>query len=399
MPRNWLPPQIKKIAITDRRTGKLVVRYQVTVDAGINSETGRRQQVRRRYANLSEARKALTEIAGQAARGEFVSRRAITVDQVCTDYIKGRHNLRVTSLAKLEYDLAPLRERHGDLPVQRLTKAHIDALVCDLVAGGTVTAKGRTRRGWSAVAVNKVISTIAQVLSDAQHEGLVSRNVAATVSRVPVPFVEVDTYTAGEVEQLLASLVDDRLNHVVELALVGLRRGEIAGLRWADLDLEAGTLSVLNNRVDAAGRVVEGDPKSVASRRTLPLPDRLISVLKSAKARQSAERLALGSDGGPWEYVVCNEAGMPYHPQSLSRYWARVVNAAGLRHIKLHGGRHTAATEMHLGGVKDKVVAAWIGHKDSTLTQRLYIHSQDDALRAAGQVFDRVVTTCDTEAR
>jgi len=56
---------------------------------------------------------------------------------VCADYIAGRHNLRATSLSKLVYDLAPLRERHGDLPVQRLTKAHIDALVTDLVAGGT----------------------------------------------------------------------------------------------------------------------------------------------------------------------------------------------------------------------------------------------------------------------
>lgn len=326
-------------------------------------------------------------------------RRNTTVEELCATYVKARHNLRATSLSKLEYDLAPLRERHGDLPVQRLTKAHIDALVSDLLTGGTVTAKGRTRRGWSAVAVNKFISTVAQVLADAHHDGFLSRNVAARVSRVPVPFQEVDTYTATEVEQLLASLIDDRLNHVVELALAGFRRGEIAGLRWADVDLEVGALSVLNNRVDAGGRAVDGEPKSAASRRTLPLPDHLVSVLKSAKARQAAERLALGSDGGPWEYVVCNEAGMPYHPQSLSRYWARAVKTAGLRHIKLHGGRHTAATEMHLRGVRDKVLAAWIGHRDSSLTQRLYVHSQDEALRAAAQVFDRVVTTRDTEAQ
>ena len=78
------------------------------------------------------------------------------------------------------------------------------------------------------------------------------------------------------------------------------------------------------------------------SRRTLPLPDRLVSVLRAAKARQAVERLALGADSGPWDYVVSNEAGHPYHARVLSRYWRDAVKAAGLRTIKLHAARHTA---------------------------------------------------------
>jgi integrase len=72
---------------------------------------------------------------------------------------------------------------------------------------------------------------------------------------------------------------EDRLGHAWELALSGLRREEIAGLRWADVDIEANTPSIVNNRVMAAGRSVENDPESMASRRTLPLPDRLVSGL------------------------------------------------------------------------------------------------------------------------
>jgi integrase len=173
--------------------------------------------------------------------------------------------------------------------------------------------------------------------------------------------------------------------------LSGLRRGEIAGLRWSDIDLEAKTLSVANNRVGAGGKAVENDPKSVSSRRTLPLPDRLVAVLRSAKARHARERLALDADGGQWEYVVSNEVGQPYHPQVLSRYWADVVEAAGVRHMKLHAARHTCATLMHLSGVPVAVIAAWIGHNDASLTMKLYAHSQDDALKAAGATLDRVV--------
>jgi len=393
MSRQQLPPQISKVEIFDRKVGKHVVRYQLTVDAGENPATGKRQQVRRRYATEREARRALAEITDQAARKEFVPRQAITVDQVCADYITGRHKLRASSLSKLAYDLGPLRERHGALPVQRLTKTHIDALVIDLLAGGTKTAKGRTRGGWSAVAVNKMVATISQVFADAQRQGLVSRNVAALVDRVPEPYKQLDTYTEIEVQTLLASIVDDRLAHAWELALSGLRRGEIAGLRWADVDLENKTLSIMNNRVAAGNRSVENDPKSAASRRTLPLPDRLVTVLRAAKSRQAAERLALGPDYRSGEYVVSNEIGEPYAPGVLSRYWREAVKDAGIRHIKLHAARHTCATLMHLSGVPVAVIAAWIGHKDASLTMRLYAHSQDEALKAAGASLDRVVTT------
>ncbi|WP_373203206.1 site-specific integrase [Mycobacterium marinum] len=161
----------------------------------------------------------------------------------------------------------------------------------------------------------------------------------------------------------------------------GLRRDDIAGLRWADVDLKAKTLNIVNNRVMAGSRAAENDPKSAASRRMLPLPDRLVSVLKVAKARQASERLALG--GGGFDYVVSNEAGQPYSPAVLSRYWGDTVEAAGIRHIKLHAARHTCATLMRLQGVPVAVIAAWIGHKDATLTMRLYAHSQAEAMRTA----------------
>ncbi|WP_246227793.1 site-specific integrase [Mycolicibacterium helvum] len=211
------------------------------------------------------------------------------------------------------------------------------------------------------------------------------------------PHKTVDTYTEAEVHKLLAAIADDRLAHAWELALSGLRRGEIAGLRWTAVDLAAKTLSITNNRVSAGGKTTENDPKSAMSRRTLPLPDRLVAALKAAKAQQATARLAMGRDGGAWNYVVSNEIGEPYSPAVLSRYWRDAVKAAGVRHIKLHAARHTCATLMHLSGVPVAVIAAWIGHKDASLTMKLYAHSQDDALRAASDSLNRVVTSRDTD--
>lgn len=389
MGRQQLPPQIKKVEVVDRTSGKTVVRYRVKVDVGTDPGTGKRRQAKRHCRTESDARKLLSELQNKAVTGTYVSPSKITVEQVCANYIAGRHNLRESSLAKLEYDLAPLRERHGTLPAQRLSKSHVDTLVTDLVTGGTVTAKGRTRRPWSPVAVNKVISTIDQVLDDALDQKIVTSNVAAKVARVSTVHKDVATFTVVEVEQLRKQFVKDRIGHAWELALYGLRRGEIAGLRWSDIDFTNKTLAIANNRVSAGGATVENDPKSHASRRELPLPDRLVKVLRAAKKRQTTERLALGEHYGSGEYVVCNEIGEPYNPAVLSRYWADSVKAAGVRHIKLHGGRHTAATLMHLDGVPIAVIAAWIGHSDPTLTLRVYAHSQDDALKAAGVSLDR----------
>src|ERR1700677_1910696 len=390
MSRNQLPPQIKKIEVLERKTGKPVVRYQLRVDGGVNAATGQRQQVKRRYATEREARDALAKISDQASQDTFVARSAITIEKACKDYLAGRHNLRESARAKLEYDLGPLRQRYGDMPVQRLTKGHLDTLVGELVVGGSRTANGHTRRPWSAVSVNKAIDAWAMMLADARQQGLVARNVAEHITHVAARHKPVDTYTEAEVSALLAAIADDRLAHAWELALSGLRRGEIAGLRWVDMDLKAKTLSITNNRVMAGNRPAENDPKSAASRRTLPLPDRLVSVLKAAKTRQAAERVAVG--GASFAYVVSNEAGEPYSPAVLSRYWRDTVKAAGVRHIKLHAARHTCATMMHLQGVPVAVIAAWIGHKDATLTMRLYAHSQAEALRAAGATLTRVVS-------
>jgi hypothetical protein len=102
-------------------------------------------------------------------------------------------------------------------------------------------------------------------------------------------------------------------------------------------------------------------------------------------------QLGLGSGGQHFGYVISNEVGQPYSPAVLSKMWTAAVAAAGLRHLKLHGGRHTAVTKMLLDGVPVPVVAAWAGHADASVTLRVYAHSQPEALRQAASTFERVI--------
>lgn len=117
MSRQQLPPQIKKIEVKNRTTGKPEVRYQVTTEAGVDPETGKRRQVRRRYRTEREAREALSSISAEAHAGTFVPRKTLTVSEVIDAYLASRHTLRPSSLSKLTYDLDTLRQFHGDKPI------------------------------------------------------------------------------------------------------------------------------------------------------------------------------------------------------------------------------------------------------------------------------------------
>ena len=151
---------------------------------------------------------------------------------------------------------------------------------------------------------------------------------------------------------------------------------------------------IARSRVQAgAGSVVENEPKTLSSCRTLPLDEGLVAVLKRASARYAQERLALGAAHADSGYVAVNEAGSRTRPTRSRRMWHKLAESAGVRPIRLHDARHSCGTALHLRGVPLAVIAKWLGHADAATTARIYAHSQDDALRAAGQSLGAVVTS------
>jgi integrase len=392
MTRQQLPPQIKKVTITDRKSHRTAVRYQVTVDTGIDSQTGRRQQARRRYTTEKQARDALAEISQQVSTGAFVPRKAVTVAELCEDWLASLHNARQTTINGYAYSLAPLREQHGHLAAQKLTRLDLDKLLIALRDGGTKTAKGHTRRAWSPRSLNAAVDAWRLVLAYGCDRRDLAHNVAVSMKKVPRPRREMQTYTPDEIRRVLRTADKDRNGHLWYLALSGMRRGEIAGAKWSDIDFDNGTITIARNRVQVGpATVVENEPKTQSSRRTLPLDEGLVSVLKRASARYAQEKLVLGAAHFDSGYIACNEAGEPYTPGALTNMWHRLTKAAGVRPIRLHDARHSCGTALHLRGVPMAVIAKWLGHADASITARIYAHSQDDALRAASATLAQIV--------
>ncbi len=393
--RQQLPPQIKKISVTDRATGKPDVRYQVTADAGVDPETKKRKQIRRRFTTEKAARDELAAVQGGVKAGTYVHRSAATVDDVCEAWLLSRHNLKASTIAGHRSKLKVLRAELGHVEVQKLSKADLDGLVGRLRSG---EAKA-TKRPWTPRSCNYLLYLTTAVLDDQVAQGNVVRKVAALVDRVKGDPQKYPTLTSAEMVRILDHDCRDR--HLWTLALYGLRRGEISGLKWhnvnltdkpvgdGDAALPAKSLRIIDTRVAIGKTIITDTPKSKASRRTLPLPDEVVDVLRAAHKQQLEERLAFGPGYGEGGYVACDELGQPYHPNLLYYRWGQMLKTLKIKTVRLHDARHTCGTLMHLRGVPIAVIAAWLGHSSAAFTMAVYVHSQDAALKDAANSLGR----------
>ena len=192
------------------------------------------------------------------------------------------------------------------------------------------------------------------------------------------------------IPKFLAMADDSPYLTVFLLALyTGMRRSEMLGLRWQDVDLDSVALFVTQglHRVIGGGLVVT-QPKTPQSRRRIALSQDIVTLLRSHRARQAAARLEAGpawQDGG---WVFARRDGRPIDPNDVTRAFTRIARAAGLHGVRFHDLRHTHATLMLMHGVHPKVVSERLGHSTITITLDTYSHVLPGLQEAAAQAFE-----------
>lgn len=365
MVRQQLPPQIKKVRLP---SGTL--RYELRVDTGLVN--GKRKQIMRRFKTEREARNELATTLSAVIEGSYVHADKLTVEMACEDWLASKHSIKASTRSGYKVWLAPVREVLGHVELQQLTKAHLDSLISRL-RSGDVPGHGK----WTARSINGMLGLMGALLEDKLKQGHVIRNVAKLIDRLPSERQEMKTLSEVDMFKILD--YPDRDRHLWTLALYGLRRGEIAGLKWEHVDFEKKTVNICENRVAIGKAIVAGTPKSARSRRVLPLPDDVLDVLRDAKQRIESE------------YVAAYTDGKPYTPSMLSHRWEWMLAKLEIDYVRLHDARHTCGTVMHMRGVPIAVIAAWLGHASASFTLTTYVHSQEDALVAASQSFRPVV--------
>ena len=184
------------------------------------------------------------------------------------------------------------------------------------------------------------------------------------------------TWSGAQLAAFLEATSDDRLHGLWHLlALTGMRRGEALGLRWEDVDLEAGRLSVRRALIPNGKTVVVSEPKTARGRRVVALDPGTVNVLKAQAARQLQEQPEWDEASSDSGYVFTKEDGTPYHPEVVSRFFRQAVKRAMLPEIRLHDLRHTNATLALRAGIHPKVVSERLGHATVSITLDTYSHA------------------------
>lgn len=371
---------IKRVVLKDGS-----VRYRFVVDIGRDPETGRRLQKTMTFDKKGEARKEYDRIRHQTSEGTYVKPSKATVSEIIDSYLKGAtRGKRANTSRNYQDAFRCVREKLGERPAQRVSKDDIEDLVDFMLTSGRKRG-GKPGTGLSGRSVNLTLGRLKAAFEQAVQEGKLVRNVVALVKPVSYKQAERKTWTQAEVHTFLTATAEHRLSVAWRLSLYGLRRGEVLGLRWSDIDLKAGTLKVVQTRVLVDYEVVVEEPKSRNGFRTLPLDAELLGGLKALRKRQQAEAEEAGEAYEASGYVVTDELGAPVHPEWYSDEFGRVLRAAGLRRITLHDSRHTTLSLMEKAGVPISVISKWAGHYDSAFTQKTYVHAEDDDLATGAE--------------
>ncbi|HTQ92499.1 MAG TPA: site-specific integrase [Streptosporangiaceae bacterium] len=204
------------------------------------------------------------------------------------------------------------------------------------------------------------------------------------------------TWSEAELRAFAATAATDRLAACWLLSLLGMRRGEVLGLRWDDVDLSAGTVTIGRARVLVDGRVIEKTPKSARGVRTLPVDPGVSAALTALSAAQMAELDAAGPAYANSGYVAADELGQPLHPERYSDEFARLCRTAGVPVIRLHDVRHTASSLMATAGVPDHIRAAWCGHTVAVQVGT-YTHARAEDLAIAAAALSALLSPVSSE--
>ena len=270
----------------------------------------------------------------------------------------------------------------GKLALQELSADDLERFYSRLLKSGRARGTG----GLSPQSIRHVHATVRRALNDAVRWKLVQYNVAIGARIPKTTQREMSIWSPEQLGTFLDHVRDDRLYAAwLLLCTTGLRRGELLGLTWSALDLDAGSLRVIKTFVAVGWRIEVSEPKTQKGRRSIALDPVTVAELKAHRVRQLEERLAWRDAYEENDLVFCRENGGPINPETLTHAFTRLAASAGLPHIRLHDLRHSYATAALGAGVSVKVVSDRLGHANVGITSDLYMHVPDEMDRAAAE--------------
>lgn len=350
------------------------------VDIGRDAHGRRRQRQRQGFDSKQDAEKALRQLLTKVDTDQLVETSDLTVRQYLVEEWlptirppKVRPSTYHSYQAELKRHLIP---HLGGVRLQKLHAVQLNKLYAHLLEEGRMDGEG----GLSARTVRYVHTILRRALKDAVRWGRLERNPADLADPPKQDRAHgghMRTWDASQQKRFLEYVAEDRLAAAWTLLITtGMRRGEILGLRWTDVDLDNARLAVRQTYVSVDGNAQFSEPKTRKSRRSIDLDGRTVQALRDWRKAQDEDREEWTA-AGAWEehgLVFTQRNGRPLDPDHFSQDFVRLSKEAGLPRIRLHDVRHSHATLLLAAGVNPKVASERLGHHSVAFTLDVYSH-------------------------
>jgi len=369
-------------------------KYYAVVEVGTDPLTGKRRRIWHPAGTTKRsAQRLLGQLLDDLDTNTFLEPEAITVARYLVDewlpFTKNeiRHATFDSYRRNIENHVVP---HIGAAKLQALRPLDLTRYYSTLLESGRRDGNG----GLSAKSVRNIHQTLRKAFDDAVQLHYLRSNPAVGAKPPKPSGTSTDTvryWTAVELRSFLTRNRDHRHSYLWTLAAsTGMRRGELLGLRWRDVDLAAGRLSVRQTIISVGYEIMRSEPKTAKGARTIDLDPGTVQFLRAHRAEQILEQRFIDHTDRDEDLVFCREDGDTYHPDFVRQSFERRVRASPVRRIRFHDLRHTHATLMLKAGIAPKIVSERLGHATVAFTMEVYAHvipgMQAEAAKAFGEI-------------
>jgi integrase len=360
-------------------------------DSGSIRPKGRGWQIRyrkdgqRKYEQVTGtfklAEKVLRERLVAIEKGEYVGKKKLTVGVYLQSWLEtyATTNCSAKTVQGYRQSINCYTEPIAGITLQKLDATHIQPIYAGMI-----------KRGLSNRTVDALHKALNIALNTAVKQGTLKRNILDSVIAPKVVKKEIEVWDAETRAKAITVLKESQYGDFYQLGLMtGMRRGELAGLKWANVNLANQQLQVVNTLQRITGQgLLNGQPKTERSRRSIALSADTVALLHKIRGRQITDQIEVSDAWTDSGYVFTDASGMPVDPNLATRAFKKVLATAGLPKLTIHGLRHTHATILLEQGVNPKVVSERLGHASVATTMDIYSHVLPDMQEKAALAID-----------
>jgi len=380
-------------SVRPRPNKDYVTHYDITIELGRDPLTGKRKRVsfRADTTNREEAEAMLIMKKAEYLQGEMLMPSEKTVAGFLDEYLRDYVKIQSSPATVRDYESVIeryLKPMFGKIKLQKLQKSHIQQVYNQWRQKSN--ASDNPLKATTVKHINRVFKAALNVAVELEY---IKKNPTNHIKiGKDLDDQDLDVYTVEEIKELQKAVKGTDMELPVALLFdCIMRRGELLGLSFSDIDFENKTVTIRHSFVESADSKcpVLKDCKTDGSYRKLVVSDYTIKLLKKQRLLYKTNRMKYGKEFENSNRVICQENGKPFLPKSFTYKWMRTLKKYGLRHIKLHGTRHSAISLLLTQGIPLHIVQKRAGHKDPKITLSVYSHvAQDDQNLVADKLSD-----------